>query len=315
MIEGDKTRALEGMLCTGSHSSCHLHLTRGEFVENELSSQVRKARLKQRESNLKHYDESHARNSNLISKLERRIRNTMLTSTEATKLKSESGSLVIEKVWRNVYLNDDKVFVRTLHEKTMDLCVDIMLDGSASQMSRQESIAAQGYIIAESLTRCGIPVRVSSFCSVRDFLVLNVYRDYGDTKRNKAIFDYTVAGFNRDGLAIRTALHLAGEGRFQNRILIVLTDGDPNDMHGMSISGRLPGRKEYAGPAGVEDAAREVRKGIQSGIAVIGVFTGQDRNVEAAKKIYGRNFARISSPDKFADVVGVLLQNELVNMI
>jgi hypothetical protein len=315
MIEGDKTRALEGMLCTGRHSSCHLHLTRGEFVENELSSQVRKARLKQRESNLKHYDESHARNSNLISKLERRIRNTMLTSTEATKLKSESGSLVIEKVWRNVYLNDDKVFVRTLHEKTMDLCVDIMLDGSASQMSRQESIAAQGYIIAESLTRCGIPVRVFSFCSVRDFLVLNVYRDYGDTKRNKAIFDYTVAGFNRDGLAIRTALHLAGEGRFQNRILIVLTDGDPNDMHGMSISGRLPGRKEYAGPAGVEDAAREVRKGIQSGIAVIGVFTGQDRNVEAAKKIYGRNFARISSPDKFADVVGVLLQNELANMI
>ncbi len=315
MIEGDKTRALEGMLCTGSHSSCHLHMTRGEFVENELSSQVRKTRLKQRESNLNHYDESLARNSNLISKLERRIRNTMLTSTEATKLKSESGSLVIEKVWRNVYLNDDKVFVRTLHEKTMDLCVDIMLDGSASQMSRQESIAAQGYIIAESLTRCGIPVRVSSFCSVRDFLVLNVYRDYGDTKRNKAIFDYTVAGFNRDGLAIRTALHLAGEGRFQNRILIVLTDGDPNDMHGMSISGRLPGRKEYAGPAGVEDAAREVRKGIQSGIAVIGVFTGQDRNVEAAKKIYGRNFARISSPDKFADVVGVLLQNELANMI
>jgi hypothetical protein len=315
MIEGDKTRALEGMLCTGSHSSCHLHLTRGEFVENELSSQVRKARLKQRESNLNHYDESHARNSNLISKLERRIRNTMLTSTEATKLKSESGSLVIEKVWRNIYLNDDKVFVRTLHEKTMDLCVDIILDGSASQMSRQESIAAQGYIIAESLTRCGIPVRVSSFCSVRDFLVLNVYRDYGDTKRNKAIFDYTVAGFNRDGLAIRTALHLAGEGRFQNRILIVLTDGDPNDMHGMSISGKLPGRKEYAGPAGVEDAAREVRKGIQSGIAVIGVFTGQDRNVEAAKKIYGRNFARISSPDKFADVVGVLLQNELANMI
>ncbi|MBP1917953.1 hypothetical protein [Youngiibacter multivorans] len=315
LIEGDKTRTLEGMLCTGSHSNCHLHLTRGEFIENEESSQVRKARTRQRESNLKHYDESHARNSNLISKLERRIRNTMLTSMEATKLKSESGSLVIEKVWRNVYLNDDKVFVRTLHEKTMDLCVDIMLDGSASQMSRQESIAAQGYIIAESLTRCGIPVRVFSFCSVRDFLVLSVYRDYDDSRRNKAIFDYTVAGFNRDGLAIRTALHLAGEGRFQNRILIVLTDGDPNDMHGMSISGRLPGRKEYAGPAGVEDAAREVRKGIQSGIAVIGVFTGQDRNVEAAKKIYGHNFARISSPDKFADVVGVLLQNELANMI
>jgi len=103
--------------------------------------------------------------------------------------------------------------------------------------------------------------------------------------------------------------------KYQNRILIVLTDGDPNDMHGMSMAGRLPGRKEYAGPAGVDDAAMEVRKGIQSGMAVIGVFTGQDRNVEAAKKIYGRNFARISSPDKFADVVGVLLQNELANMI
>lgn len=315
LIEEDKTRALEGILCTGSHASCHLHLTRGIFIENEESSQVSKVRQKQRESNLRYYDESHARNSNLISKLERRIRNTMLTSTEATRLKSESGSLVIEKVWRNVYLNDDKVFSRTIHEKTLDLSVDIMLDGSASQMSRQERIATQGYIIAESLTRCGIPVRVSSFCSVRDFLVLTIYRDYEEIKRNKAIFDYTVAGFNRDGLAIRTALHLAGEGRYTNRILIVLTDGDPNDMHGISISGRLPGRREYAGPAGVDDAAREVRKGIQNGIAVIGVFTGQDQNVEAAKKIYGRNFARISSPDKFADMVGVLLQNELANMI
>ena len=314
-VADDRTRSLEGMLCTGNHSSCHLHLTRGEFSKSDDSSSVRKARAKQRESNLRYYEENHARNTNLISKLERRIRNTMLTSMEETLLKSESGSLVIEKVWRNIHLNDDKVFTRTLHEKTMDLSVDIMLDGSASQMSRQERIAAQGYIIAESLTRCGIPVRVSSFCSVRDFLVLNIYRDYEDIKRNKEIFGYTVAGFNRDGLAIRTALHLAGGGKYQNRILIVLTDGDPNDMHGMSMAGRLPGRKEYAGPAGVDDAAMEVRKGIQSGMAVIGVFTGQDRNVEAAKKIYGRNFARISSPDKFADVVGVLLQNELANMI
>lgn len=313
-VADDRTRALEGILCTGNHSSCHLHLTRGEFAESEASASVKKAKTRQKESNIRHYEENHARNSNLISKLERRIRNTMLTSMEATILKSESGSLVIEKVWRNVHLNDDKVFTRTLHEKTMDLSVDIMLDGSASQMSRQESIAAQGYIIAESLTRCGIPVRVSSFCSVRDFLVLNIYRDYEDTKKNKEIFGYTASGFNRDGLAIRTALHLAGGGKYQNRILIVLTDGDPNDMHGMSMAGRLPGRREYAGPAGVEDAAREVRKGVHGGISVIGVFTGQDKNVEAARKIYGHNFARIESPEKFADVVGVLLQNELGNM-
>ena len=53
-----------------------------------------------------------------------------------------------------------------------------------SQLHRQETVAAQGYMIAQSLTNCGIPVRMYSFCSLNGYTIMNLYRDYQETDRN-----------------------------------------------------------------------------------------------------------------------------------
>jgi len=50
----------------------------------------------------------------------------------------------------------------------------------------------------------------------------------------------------------------------------------------------------YSGAAGVNDTALEVKKGINMGVSILCVFTGEDEDVASAKKIYGHNFARMS---------------------
>ena len=135
-----------------------------------------------------------------------------------------------------------------------------------------------------------------------------------ETDKNDCIFKYNASGCNRDGLAIRTALHMMEGYESEHKILIVLSDCKPNDIQCIPETGMVPAHSEYSGAAGVNDSALEVKKGTNKGISILCVFTGLDEDVDSAKKIYGHNFARISSPERFADIVGVLMQNELKNL-
>ena len=69
------------------------------------------------------------------------------------------------------------MFVQRQQSELGDLTVDILLDGSASQNRQQEKLSTQAYLIAESLERCRILVRVTEFCSVSGCTVLRVLRE------------------------------------------------------------------------------------------------------------------------------------------
>ncbi|WP_440977616.1 hypothetical protein [Sedimentibacter sp. LTW-03] len=307
--------AMEKILCTGNHKRSRLHFTRGEF-DNSTDSDadaryVRKLAKEQRKSNVDFYYGSYSRHSNSIANLTNRIRNTMLVNFESTVVKSKTGRIDANRIWRSIHVNDSKVFSRELKNDIGNITVDILLDSSASQCERQEIIAAQGYIIAESLTRCEIPVKVYSYCSLRGYTIINVFRDYEETKKNDKIFDYRSSGSNRDGLAVRTAVHMMESAQSENKILILLSDCKPNDIEINPGTGIIPHKTEYSGIKGVNDTAYEVKKGAMKGNSILCVFTGEDEDVASAKKIFGRNFVRISTLERFADIVGVLLQNQL----
>lgn len=308
------TKLLEQNICMENHMNCHLHVTRGEFDNNQEETFQQKITLFQRKKNKEYYNKNIARNNNSISKLTNKIKNTMLINFQSSPNKSKAGKLVSEKLWRNIYLNDSKVFLKNVYDDIGDLSVDIMIDASASQINRQEIIATEGYIIAESITRCNIPVRVYSYCNMRNFGVINLFRDYNEVNKNDNIFNYCSAGFNRDGLAIRTAIHMMKGSTYEKKILIVLSDGKPNDITKISSKSLNLANHEYTDTVGVNDTAMEVRKGKQKGVTILCVFTGKDEDIPAAKKIYGRGMAYIKSPERFADIVGVLLQNELKNL-
>lgn len=318
ILSESQIKALEKVLCIGNHKNCHLHFTRGEFGDTVIAKKDieyhRDFVLKQIEKNKKHYKENFARNNNSISKLVNKIKNTMLVNLESSSSKSRTGKLVAGRVWRNIYVHDNKVFIKNPQNDDGNLTVDIMLDASGSQINRQEIIATEGYIIAESLTRCQIPVRVYSFCTLKNYTTINLFRDYGEIDKNDKIFDYSSSGCNRDGLAIRTALYMMKNSTCEHKILIVLSDGKPNDNNSIPASEFKLVQYDYADDLGVNDTALEVRKGRQNGISILGVYTGLDEDIPAAKKIFGHNLANIKSQERFADIFGVLMQNELKNL-
>lgn len=314
LYQQSRMMEVERNLCTGNHSGCHLLFTRGEVVKSKIRNGF-EALQKEREAvqiekNRRSFYDNLPRNMTAIAKLTGKIQNSVLLHLEPTDVRANSGLLNGGLVWRATHLDDDKVFVRREQGDKGNLSVDILLDASTSQKRRQELVSCQGYMIAESLSRCGIPCRVMSFCSMTGFTIMRIFRDYGEWNQNDRIFDFVSNGCNRDGLAIRAAHHLINETCYEHKVLIVLSDVKPNDV--MKIRSRDGSElAAYEYEAGLIDTALEVRRARADGIAVVCVFTGNDEDVSSAKMVYGRDFARIQSLDKFADTVGTLIQNQL----
>lgn len=312
MYSPGDVKNIEDRLCRDKHADCMLHFTRGELPDGISDGEAilqRHVSQRQAQLNRKYYNDNLTAHRLAIIRLTEKVRNCILVHLDDAMIKSRAGALDARTVWRAVYLNDSNIFTR--HERTTDseLSVDLLLDGSASQLQRQESVASQAYILAESLTRCGVPVRVYSFCSVGNCTVVRIYRDYEESSRNEAIFDYAAAGFNRDGLALRAADYLLSGTHYENRLLITLSDCSPNDVNKVADpDGR---RREYQGDAGVADASSEVERLRRMGVRVMCVFTGEEDDLPNARRIYGRELVRIRHISQFADAVG----NVIVSLI
>ena len=302
---------LEQELCVDEHRGCHLYYATGDDTHEKLKGYVaaqRRNALRQMELNRQAYEADATRHRTSIRRLTARIRNAMLAYLQPTPVRAASGALDAGRIWRGVYLDDDKVFTRILQSDPGELSVDILLDASSSQIDRQAVVAAQGYMIAESLTRCHIPVRVSSFCSLSGYTVVTRYRDYFETDKNERIFNYFTTGCNRDGLAVRALARGLEDSPSEHKLVILLSDVKPNDVIQMNHGGSFV---DYAGDNGIQNTAMEIRALTYKGIQVMCVFTGKDDDLPAAHTIYGRNFARIRSLDQFADTVGALIQNQI----
>ena len=61
----------------------------------------------------------------------------------------------------------------------------------------------------------------------------------------------------------------------------------------------------------MKDVAAEVSALRKKGVWVLCVFTGGDRELPAARAIYGKDLARIRSVGWFADTVGRLIQDRI----
>ena len=311
LSEGER-QTLEQSLCTGEHKNCHLYYTQGDDepdrrLKGYAAAQRRNA-LRQAEKNREAYEADAVRHRASIVRLTARIRNAMLAYLQPTVVRTASGTLDPGRIWRGVYLDDDKVFTKIQQSDPGQLAVDLLLDASSSQVDRQAVVAAQGYMIAEALTRCHIPVRVTSFCSLSGYTVLTRYRDYQEQDRNERIFRYFTTGCNRDGLAIRALAREIEESSYEHKLVILLSDAKPNDVIQLYRDGTYV---DYARDNGIENTAMEVRSLLFRDIPVVCVFTGNDDDIPAAHTIYGRNFARIRSLDQFADTVGTLIQNQI----
>ena len=284
---------LEKEICQDKHKNNHLY-----FAGAQTSSQ-------QYQLNRSHYQENRAAYDNAIIRLRDKLKNQLTVQVPRDKIKSSCGKLNCTKVWRSQYLEDNRIFLRNQEYPEPIFSVDILMDASHSQSSRQEVLAAQGYIIAESLSQCGVPVQVHAFNSFRTYTVMQKLRRYDAGGTNDNLFCYQAEGWNRDGLALRAVGKLMEKSPMERRLLVVLTDAAPNDECALSLY------QEYSGRDGITDAQEEVQELKKKGIKVVAVFMGLDYNLHSAGMIYGKNFVRITHASQLAEAISSIIRRQL----
>jgi len=177
-----------------------------------------------------------------------------------------------------------------------DLAVSILLDISRSTESavtgravidiEREALAA----LAWGLDACGDDFAIHAFSSLkRDRVYMLSCKEFGEPMNStvEARIGTLMPGFyTRMGAAIRhTAADLAKQAK-KKRLLLVITDGKPNDLD------------HYEGRHGIEDTAMAIREARRMGHSVYGI-TVEARDKAWFNRMFGQGgYAIIAHPDR-----------------
>lgn len=303
-------KKINALVCRGIHSDCSLYFTKGILKAPVLRNYQYEYAKKQKGKNLYEYHNNHRVVKNNIRLLTDMLKKTLIMRDEKEEALSDRGVLLPSRLWRVGRTNNAQVFKREIYEDSSRFVVDVLIDASGSQRSRQGQVAIQAYILSEALSNVGIPHRVMSFCTFWDYTVLHNFRDYdADRSENSNIFEYVTSSNNRDGLAIKAAGCELLQREEEHKILIVLSDGKPYDVILNRPNARNP--KPYHGEYAVKDTGFAVRKLRNQGVCVLGVFAGEEKDLQAEKRIFGKDFAYIRNISGFSPVVGRYLMKQL----
>lgn len=298
------------LMCRGVHSDCSLYFTEG-VLKNPVKRNYQYEYAKRlRNKNIWLYHDKHRIVKRNISVLTDTLRKSLVLRSETQTVLSDRGQIVPSRLWRVGRSQDAKLFERELKADASDFVVDVLIDASGSQMSRQGEVALQAYIISEALSNVEIPHRVMSFCTFWDYTILHRFREYDDPRSaNENIFNYVTSSNNRDGLAIKTAGYGLLAREEEKKILIVLSDGKPYDVLVNRPNARNP--KPYQGKEAIADTATEIRRLRNLDVSVLGVFAGEEKDLATEKKIFGKDFAYIRNIKNFSKIVRRYLTKQL----
>lgn len=297
-------------LCRGIHVDCGLYFTDGILANPvKRNYQLEYAKKQQGKNKYAYYDNHRTVKQN-IAILSGILKKAMAMRQEETTILSDRGRICPERLWKIGRSRDAKLFSQICPADGSTFVVDVLIDASGSQRVRQEQVALQAYIIMQALSSVHIPHRVMSFCTFWDHTIMQRYREYDeDASANEKIFNFTTSSNNRDGLAIRAASLGLLEREEERKIMIILSDGRPYDVILNRPNARNP--QPYHGDYAVRDTGTEVRRLRNLGVSVLGVFAGEEKDLEAEKKIFGRDFAYIRDISRFSRIVGSYLNKQL----
>lgn len=303
-------KRMNRLMCKGVHGDCSLYFTEG-ILKNPVKRNYQYEYAKRlRNKNIWLYHDKHRIVKHNIAELTDMLRKSLVLRSEEQVVLSDRGIILPSRLWRIGRSSEATVFQRELKADAADFVVDVLIDASGSQMSRQGEVALQAYIISEALSNVEIPHRVLSFCTFWDYTILHRFREYDDPRtENDNIFNYVTSSNNRDGLALKTAGYGLLQREEEKKILIVLSDGRPYDVIVNRPNARNP--KPYQGSMAISDTGTEVRRLRNLDVSVLGVFAGEEKDLTTEKKIFGKDFAYIRDIRNFSKIVGRYLKRQM----
>ena len=303
---------IEQTVCVGIHEARRLLFTDGlpESAYEEDSARAGALRAC-RDANLRMLAEHEDSARQGIRSIEQAFRNALNLRNDPEVYPSDWGVLVNSALWKVGRCRDPKLFHKIFRQDQSTVVVELLIDASGSQAVRQPMVALQSYLFSAALSRIQIPHRVMSYCTYGDHTILRRFRDYDDKPAaDRKILEYRATSNNRDGLALSAAGIDLLKRREEHKILIVFSDGLPNDM----VSGRkrLGAPEKYIGDAAIRDTCFQVRRLRREGVHVIGIFLGDDGELENERMIYGSSFLRIRRAEDFGGTAGKRLSETLL---
>lgn len=189
----------------------------------------------------------------------------------------------------------DRVWMQS-RPVTRDLAVSILLDVSRSTESavsgravidiEREALDA----LAWGLNACGDDFAINAFSSLKRsrvyFQSCKRFDEPMSALVEQRLGSLKPGFYTRLGAAIRHASHELSEQSRKRRLLLVITDGKPNDLD------------HYEGRHGIEDTAMAVREARRAGHSVYGITIDKDGKSWFARMFGQGAFAVIPEPEK-----------------
>ena len=303
-------KQINHQLCYGAHKGCTIYMTEGILKNPVAVNNTYVLVQRSKEMNLSTYRQHANVTKRNIEILEATLTRALRARSEKEYASAQYGLLRPERLWKIGRTKEYQLFDKETKKQNEDFVVELLIDASGSQQKRQNYVSLQSFVVSSALSKAGIPHRAMSFCTFWDYTIMRRFRSYDDDRsKNQRIFEFMASSNNRDGLAIRATYDQLMKREEPNKVLIVLSDGRPNDQKVNRPGSRNP--RMYEGEFAVRDTAFEVRRARALGISVLGVFAGEDEDLNAEKKIFGKDFAFIRHIGNFSNVVGTYLKRQL----
>lgn len=304
--------AIERTVCVGIHEMRKLLFTDGlpDSAYEGATDQARALRAC-RDGNLRLLEENKNSAQQGIRSIEQAFQNALNLRNDPEVYRSDRGVLANSTLWRVGRCREPQLFQKIVRQDQSTVVVELLIDASGSQAVRQSMVALQSYLFSAALSRIQIPHRVMSYCTYGDHTILRRFRDYDDKPAaDRRILEYRATSNNRDGLALAAAGVDLLRRPEDHKIIIVFSDGLPNDM----VSGRKKAGvpEKYVADAAIRDTCFQVRRLRREGMHVIGIFLGEDNELENERMIYGSSFLRIRRVEDFGGSAGKRLSEALL---
>ena len=190
---------------------------------------------------------------------------------------------------KRLYRPDQKIFTKNVPaKKGFDMAVAVLLDesGSMGSKDRYKYAQAAAIILQDFCYRLHIPLMVYGHSTSGDLVDLYSYVEYdvfADLDRYR-LADIQARRSNRDGAALRYVSRRLLERPERNKILILVSDGNPAHTN-------------YWGEAAEEDLRAFRSEFVSCGGLLIAAAIGDDK--DAIHRIYGQSFMDITDLSSF----------------
>jgi hypothetical protein len=287
--------ALENQFARQQHKGSRLWICRqrGDYPEAKNNADLfLKLAAAQKKRTFQTYRKRLAFYRQSIQRLANYLQLMLSTDLAPGHSSSRYGNLVGRLAFQSKIPGQDKIFHRHDEVPAAERSVDLLLDASASRLGQVEDIAIQTYILAESLERCTIPVRIVAYCTLQQYTILTILKDFAEPLELNKLFSYHALGWNRDGLAYRAMQVLLPKRPYHNHLILVLTDAAPNDLRPLQAAWKLP--QPYSGKQGLQDAAEGLDTLRKPGVKIAALISGAEEPHENVHKLFGNHYERLN---------------------